>query len=228
MIGVKEVLNYGNIKFLSKKLPFNKKNYETFKKNLKEKEIILLASSHPGEEDKIIEEFKTLKKQKKNLFLIVVPRHPDRSGKIEYFFKSNNLNFSKRSSSNYISTNKDCLIVDTFGELGLFYNLSKIVIMGGSFIPHGGQNPIEASHFNCCIIIGPHYENFYDIVERYKEKQGIIQVKNFNELSMTIKDLLNNPNKRQIFMKKSNLVRNHEKKKVEKIWSKIDKIIEKL
>ena len=65
MIGVKEVLNYGNIKFLSKKLPFNKKNYETFKKNLKEKEIILLASSHPGEEDKIIEEFKTLKKQKK-------------------------------------------------------------------------------------------------------------------------------------------------------------------
>ena len=228
MIGVKEVLNYGNIKFLSKKLPFNKKNYEIFKKNLKEKEIILLASSHPGEEDKIIEEFKILKKQKKNLFLIVVPRHPDRSGEIEYFFKSNNLNFSKRSSSNYISTNKDCLIVDTFGELGLFYNLSKIVIMGGSFIPHGGQNPIEASHFNCCIIIGPHYENFYDIVERYKEKQGIIQVKNFNELSMTIKDLLNNPNKRETIMKNSNLVRNLEKKKVEKIWSRIDKIIEKL
>ena len=100
--------------------------------------------------------------------------------------------------------------------------------MGGSFIPHGGQNPIEASHFNCCIIIGPHYENFYDIVERYKEKQGIIQVKNFNELSMTIKDLLNNPNKRQTIMKNSNLVRNLEKKKVEKIWSKIDKIIEKL
>ena len=75
--------------------------------------------------------------------------------------------------------------------------------MGGSFIPHGGQNPIEASHFNCCIIIGPHYENFYDIVESYKEKQGIIQVKNFNELSMTIKDLLNNPNKRQILLKKT-------------------------
>ena len=70
MIGVKEVLNYGNIKFLSKKLPFNKKNYEIFKKNLKEKEIILLASSHPGEEDKIIEEFKILKKQKKIYFLL--------------------------------------------------------------------------------------------------------------------------------------------------------------
>ncbi len=228
MIGVKEVLNYGNIKFLSKKLPINKKNYETFKKNLKEKEIILLASSHPGEESKIIQEFKNLKKQKKNLFLIIVPRHPERCREIEYFFKSNKLNFSKRSISNYISMNRDCLIVDTFGELGLFYNLAKIVIMGGSFIPHGGQNPIEASHFNCCIIIGPHYENFYDIVESYKEKQGIIQVKNFNELSMTIKDLLNNPNKRQIFIKKNNVVRNHEKKKVGKIWSKIDKIIEKL
>ena len=62
----------------------------------------------------------------------------------------------------------------------------------------------------------------------YKKKKGIIQVESFNELTMTIKELLNNPNKRETFMKNSNLVRNFEKKKVEKIWSKIDKIIEKL
>ena len=228
MIGVREIINYGNIKFLSEKLPFNKKNYETFKKNLKKKEIILLASSHPGEENKIIEEFKTLKKEKKNLFLIIVPRHPQRAGDIEKFLKANNLNFSSRSCANYIPMNKDCLIVDTFGELGLFYKLSKIVIMGGSFIPHGGQNPIEASHFNCCIIIGPYYENFYETVETFKKKKGIIQVDSFNELTITITDLLKKPNRGIMFMKNNNIVRNLEKKKVTKILSKIDKMIGKL
>ena len=228
MIGVREILNYGNIKFLSERLPFNKKNYEIFKKNLKEKEILLLASSHPGEEIKIIEEFKTLKKEKKNLFLIIIPRHPERSREIENFLKSNNLNFSTRSSASNISMNKDCLIVDTFGELGLFYKLSKIVIMGGSFIPHGGQNPIEASHFNCCIIIGPHYENFYETVERFKKKKGIIQVDSVNELSITITGLLKKPNRSNMFMKNNNIVRNLEKKKVTKICSKIDLMIGKL
>ena len=124
--------------------------------------------------------------------------------------------------------NKDCLIVDTFGELGLFYKLSKIVIMGGSFIPHGGQNPIEASHFNCCIIIGPHYENFYETVERFKKKKGIIQVDSVNELSITITGLLKKPNRSNMFMKNNNIVRNLEKKKVTKICSKIDLMIGKL
>ena len=227
-IGVKSILNHGNIKFLSEQLPFNEQDYKNLKKNLKNKKVILLASSHPGEEEFVYKELELLRKKQKNLFLILVPRHIHRSDSLKKFLRSQYSNFSIRSKEDYNNNKTNDLIVDTFGELGLFYKLSDIVIIGGSFVPHGGQNPIEASYFNCCVIIGPYYENFFEIIEKFKKHNAIIQVNNFNQLSVVLKKLLLDRNLRNKLKKNIYTTCISEKKKVTKIWSKIDTIIKEL
>lgn len=227
-LGVKKIFNHGNIKFLSEQLPFNIQDYNVFKKYLKNRSVILLASSHPGEEKFVYKEFELLRKKQKNLFLILAPRHAHRSNNLEKFLRSQNSNFTIKSKENYNYKNTNCLIVDTFGELGLFYKLSDIVIIGGSFVPHGGQNPIEASYFNCCVIIGPYYENFFEIIKKFKKHNAIMQINSFNQLSVVLKKLLSEHNLREKLKKNIFSASVTEKKRVNKIWSKINTIINEL
>ena len=227
-LGIKHVFNYGNLKFLSDKLPFNKRDYLSLKKYLKDRLVIVLASSHPNEEKLILEELEPLMKENNSIFFIIIPRHVQRLSHLENFLNLKNYDYCIRSEKNIFSKNVNFMLVDTFGELGLFYRLSQIVIMGGSFVPHGGQNPIEASNFECCVLIGPHYHNFFEIVNKLKSYKAIIQIDEREKLKSTINRLLSTPSK--IKKLSENLLKGSlvEKKKVSKIWREIDLIIRKI
>ena len=85
---------------------------------------------------------------------------------------------------------KRFLLVDTFGELGIFFKLSEIAIVGGSFSNHGGHNPIETKDFNCSLIFGPHMENFEDIKDDIVKFKAGFEVKNSSQLVLMISRLL--------------------------------------
>ena len=78
-----------------------------------------------------------------------------------------------KSTNKKLNNKTDIFIVDAYGETKYFYNLSKLVFMGGSLINHGGQNPIEPARFNKKVIHGPYVDNFKDIYEFCKTKSNL-------------------------------------------------------
>jgi 3-deoxy-D-manno-octulosonic-acid transferase len=76
------------------------------------------------------------------------------------------------------------------GELGLFYRLALVVFLGGSLIPHGGQNPIEPGQLNCAIITGPHTFNFLEIVAEMRNAGALLQINGAADLAGSVSSLL--------------------------------------
>ena len=210
-----------NLKFATEKLPVDNKELNFLNKFFVQKKIILLASSHKGEEELLIKIFKKLKEKYFNLLLIIAPRHITRRKEIIKILQREKIEYALKSTKKEISSNSECFIADTFGEMGILYKLSDIVIIGGSFINRGGQNPIEASDFKCSVIIGPHYDNFYEIVEILKREDAIIQVKNKKELMSELKSIISDNKKLLFSQNKLNETVKKQKKSTLKIWQDI-------
>ncbi len=159
-LGAKNVMIIGNIKL--SKLPAPSKS-------LKKPDGLLVcaASTHQGEEGLILKAFVDFKKEQKDAKFLVVPRHPERFGKVasevENFAKKEGLSWQKYSQNETFES--DITVVDTLGELVNIYAISDIVILGGAFEPIGGHNAAEAAQFGCKIISGKHYFNQKDIFE---------------------------------------------------------------
>jgi 3-deoxy-D-manno-octulosonic-acid transferase len=149
-IGAKNIQVFGNIKAniaLTTTKKYNK-NYKT---------IIIGASTHNKEEDIILDAF--LQAKIENCQLLLAPRHSHRFDKIDKlistFSKKHSLSYSRFSKNNNIDTN--IVLVDTIGDLNNLYNISDIVILGGSFIQKddvGGHNPLEPAYFQNKLITG--------------------------------------------------------------------------
>ena len=96
------------------------------------------------------------------------------------------------SADDAITETTDIYLGDTMGETGLFFDLSDIVAIGGSYIPHGGHNPIEPSAMNCATIVGPYMFNFMDICHQMDKTDAIIRTDSMEQLGEKILDLLQN------------------------------------
>ena len=191
-LGVKNTKNGTNVKFLSNKLIFEKKKFLSLKKKLNKRIIITFFSTHKNEEIILIKCFKLLKKKFQNLLFVIIPRHLKNSDGIRKNLKKNNLYFGTRSFKQDLTKEHKFYIADTFGELGLFFSLSKISIVGGSFANKGGHNPIETSHFKCVVIFGPNMQNFEEIKEKILQTKSGFKVNNSKHLAETISILLTN------------------------------------
>lgn len=120
--------------------------------------VIVAGSTHDGEEDLILEAFMKIKADYKGASLILAPRHPQRSREIEYLIQSRGISYSNRSDNRF--SGRDVIILDTIGELSSVYGSADLCIIGGSFIPRGGQNLFEPASWSKPVICGPHMGNF--------------------------------------------------------------------
>ena len=129
--------------------------------------IVCGASTHPNEEELILQAFVKLKSKQTDAKLILVPRHPERFDDVvklsQEFAITNNYTFQRYSQKQNLTS--DIVVVDMLGELINIYAISDIVILGGAFEPIGGHNGAEAAQFGCKIISGEHYFNQKDIFE---------------------------------------------------------------
>jgi len=158
------------------------------------KRLIIAGSTHPTEETKILDVFKRVKGEFNDLFLFIAPRHIERTEHVKTEVAGYNFSSALYSQLTPDAISKsDIVILDTIGELRYLYELSSVVVMGGSFISHGGQNPIEAAYFSKPVIFGPHMENFKHISNIFLDHKAAIQVKDTEQLLKEIKVLLNNP-----------------------------------
>lgn len=126
--------------------------------------------------------------------LIIVPRHPERASEIEEIVRTQGLIPLKRTALDSRSTENipgnPVLIVDTIGELAALYSMATVVIIGGSFIPHGGQNPLEALYYRKPVVFGPHMFNFREIMEEILKNGAGVSIEKPEDLAGRLKELL--------------------------------------
>jgi len=146
----------------------------------------LLASSHHNEEVLLA---KLWQQENFNDLLVVVPRHPERGIKIQQTLNKLGFKTARRSQHEKVEKNTQVYIADTLGELKLFMNKANIVIMGGSFIAHGGQNLLEAASLGKAIITGPYMFNFKDEMDLFLQQKACIQSQSLEDLSIKLQAL---------------------------------------
>jgi 3-deoxy-D-manno-octulosonic-acid transferase len=164
-LGSRNVVTTGNLKLDVPAPPADSAKLERLMSVTRGRPIIVAASTHPGEEDILLAAHRTLAGFFPSLLSVMVPRHPDRGEAIARTVAASGLHVALRSREELPTAATDIYVADTMGELGLFYRLAPIVFMGGSLVPHGGQNPIEAIKLGASIVHGPHVFNFTDVYE---------------------------------------------------------------
>ncbi len=203
ILGAKNIKFIGNLKYYgkSKRKLINKALKYKFSKRL----IWCAASTHDKEEIFIGEVHKKLKYFKKNLLTIIIPRHINR--KYEIIDKLNNLGLKVElhSSSNKLKKNTDIYLVDTYGEAYKFYGLSKLAFLGGSLIPHGGQNPLEPAREGNYILHGQNVDNFKEIYKMLKNLRIASKIKSVEKMKDIILKKINFRQKKAINKKLNNI-----------------------
>jgi len=121
--------------------------------------IIVAGSTHQGEEATLLKAFREAKRRRPDLVMVIAPRHPERSREVEEAAEAAGLKVMRRTEAGQRMT-WDVLILDTIGELAKFYAIADLAFVGGSLVPHGGQNLLEPAYYGKPICFGTHMENF--------------------------------------------------------------------
>lgn len=186
----KKVFVTGNCKFDFPPITLGEDEKQQILRRIKignNKKIIVAGSTHPGEEKIIIEAFLKCKKEFPNLALILAPRHPERFGDVFNEIIKYNIATSRNSNPNV--ENPDVLILDTIGDLAKYYGVGEMAIVGGSFVPIGGHNLLEAAVHKIPVVYGPYMHKQPEITKIINEQNGGIRT-NANNLEKALLDLL--------------------------------------
>lgn len=163
--------------------------------------LLVGGSTHPGEEALLAAQFLRLRDRFPSLFLVLVPRHFERSKDAGAQLGQLGLKFVYRSqitsSTQFPAGEIQCLLVNTTGELKYFYEQATLIFIGKSLLARGGQNPIEPGALGKAMVFGPHMHNFAQIAGSFVAQQGAVQVQDAAELEAVLGDLLANPSRRE-------------------------------
>ena len=205
-LGSRNVMTTGNLKLDVQAPPADTAKLERMMAFTRGRPVIVAASTHPGEEEILVEVHKTLAGFFPLLLTVIVPRHPARGEAVARMIAASGLQVALRSREAEPTAANDIYVADTMGELGLFYRLAPIVFMGGSLVPHGGQNPIEAVKLGASIVHGPHVFNFSDVYEALDSAGGAKQADSTEALVRQLGQLLDDPAARQSSVSAAKLV----------------------
>ncbi len=161
-----------------------------------DEDLLIAGSTHPGEEDLLIDVYKKLAEEFSNLRLVIAPRHIERTDAVMQLIEKKDF---KPVRFSQINTNEkgsgSIVVIDTIGHLRHMYGLAKIVFIGKTLTVGGGQNMIESASLGKPTIVGPLTQNFKDAVSIFLKEKALIQVKDSEELLASIRELLKDPEK---------------------------------
>lgn len=156
--------------------------------------VLVAGSTMPGEETYLLEAFLALRQELPDLWMILAPRHPERTPGIKSEINSAGIPLQVRSEwSGDIPLAPGIFLLDSTGELATLYQLATAAFIGGTLVPTGGHNILEAARFACPTVIGPSMQNFREIAAQFLEAQAIVQVSNAQGLVPVLRKLLLDP-----------------------------------
>ena len=154
------------------------------------------GSTHEGEEDVVLEAHRLLLAARSDSLLILVPRHPNRFDRVRQWLADQHVTFVSRSRGEPVTPATQVLLVDTLGELMLFYAASDVAFVGGSLVPIGGHNLLEPAALARPILTGPQNFNAPDIARLMLEGGAALQVDSAQGLAHALEELAANPARR--------------------------------
>jgi len=154
--------------------------------------VLTAGSTHAGEEQVVIEAYRNLLPTFPELFLVLVPRHPERAAEMASLLERSGIAFRKRTSLSGSSTfqNGEVLLVDTVGELMNLYAMADIAFVGGSLVPTGGHNLLEPASVGVASLFGPYMSNFREIADLVLQYGAGVQVESAEALEESCRTLL--------------------------------------
>jgi 3-deoxy-D-manno-octulosonic-acid transferase len=155
------------------------------------RKIFLAASTREGEEALILEAVKYL--QVSELLTVIVPRHPQRFAEVEAMLVRRGLYFQRRSENCKVEAKTQVVLGDSMGEMFAYYAACDIAFIGGSLLPFGGQNLIEACSVGKPVLIGPHTYNFTQASQLAVAGGAAVRVQDAAELALALQNLFSNP-----------------------------------
>lgn len=180
--------------------------------------VLMLASSREGEEEEFLKQITALALSERAqsatetiadgadestvmatpFQLLIVPRHPQRFAEVQALVEKHGLSVSRRSSWNgEPPPTADVWIGDSLGEMALYYTMSDVALLGGSFAPLGGQNLIEAAACGCPVIMGPHTFNFAEAAELAEAAGAARRVQDMDEAVRSARAMLSRASTQQ-------------------------------
>jgi len=179
---------WGDLKAAAAPLPVDPAALEALRATIAGRKVFLAAQTHPGEEAMAVAAHRALAMP--GLLTLIVPRHPERGRHIAI---EAGPGAARRAAGDLPTADTQIYVADTLGELGLFYRVADVALVGGSLVPHGGQNPLEPARLGCPILLGPHTHNFAEPVARLLAAGGAVQLPDAAMLAPTLRNMLSVP-----------------------------------
>ena len=178
-----------NLKRLGEPLPYDQSELSRLRADLVKRSVILASNTHPGEDEMIVKAVSGL-----GALLVITPRHPERGGTIAAELTGLGLKVARRSLGEALTPDSAVYLADTLGEMGLFYSLADVAVMGGSFVAGiGGHNPLEPARLGVPVVTGPYV---FNAAELYDEMFGCVAAMpaaDAETLTRHLKGLMANP-----------------------------------
>jgi 3-deoxy-D-manno-octulosonic-acid transferase len=161
--------------------------------------VVVIGSTVEGEEQMLLATLRAIIERHPRALVILAPRHKERFDAVAELLNNCGVPFTRRSHPEWPRnvTSGSILLLDTIGELASIYSLAHVAFVGGSLAPRGGHNILEPAGFGLPIIVGPHTENFRDIVQRFADGSGVLVVRDQHEFQSALLRLLSDPVERK-------------------------------
>ena len=193
-LGAADISDTGNIKFDRVAPEEMLALGATLRRLFGTRPVFLAASTREGEEALILDALAGMKTA--DLLIVIVPRHPQRFDEVAALAKQRGEQTQRRSDNQPIAADTRIVIGDSMGEMFAYYAACDIAFVGGSLLPLGGQNLLEACAVGCPVIVGPHTFNFEDATSGAIEAGAAVRIAGAAELAEVTGRLLNDPKQR--------------------------------
>ncbi len=191
--GGPQVIATGSLKDAAAPLPAKEQDLSTLGDALAGRPRWLAASTHPGEEEEVLEAHRALAATLPGLVTLLAPRHPERGDEVARMVRDSGLVLAQRSRGEPLGPATEVYLADTLGEMGLLYRLAPLVFVGGSLVPVGGHNPLEAARLSAALLAGPNRDNVVDSSRRLEEAGALVTVADGAALAAAAAPLLSDP-----------------------------------
>ncbi|MBW1991710.1 MAG: 3-deoxy-D-manno-octulosonic acid transferase [Deltaproteobacteria bacterium] len=167
--------------------------------NLRGEPVFLAASTHAGEEEAVLAAYRQLLAPCPSLLLILAPRHPERAGEVGRLVAREGWGFQlwRRLKEGQETRTQPVVVVDTIGDLMGLYRVADVAFVGGSLVPHGGQNILEPAAWGVAPLYGPHLSNFLWARDILEAAGAGLLVRDADTLAAAARNLLEHPELRQ-------------------------------
>ena len=185
-LGATQVHSPGDLKFAAPELPADPAALAELRHLIGNRPVWVAASTHPGEEPIVAAAHALIAAEHPGLLTILAPRHPDRGPEL-----ATALHAPRRGAGEPPPEGAGLWIADTLGELGLWYRLARVALVGRSLLPPGGgQNPLEPVRLRCPVVVGPYMDNFTAPIARLRDADALTEVSDAATLAAAVSRLL--------------------------------------